>query len=213
MDADLDARAYRSRLGAEPADTPQAQRAEEPSDTEPTRHVGRRVPLWWAGGAVLLLALLGVAIVFGRGALGTAQHAVTPSATATATATPAPTATATPDAVELAQQVVRVVARFETDFLQDDGADAYTLLTPQEQAQITPQQMTDNFKAPPDIVYVSFVVDPASVTVTGTSATVRATLTEIDTRANNQNHIVYEFHLDQQPDGSWRLASSQVVSS
>jgi hypothetical protein len=168
---------------------------------------GYRVPLWGAGGAVLLLALLAVAVVYGRGAVGAAHHPATPRATA------APTATATPDAVELAQQAVRVVARFENDFLQDDGADAYTLLTPQEQAQITPQQLTANFKAPDGIVYVSFVVDPASVTVTGASATVRATLTEIDTLANNQNHIVYEFQLARQPDGSWRLASSQVVSS
>jgi hypothetical protein len=158
------------------------------------------------GGAVLLLGLLAVAVVFGRGAVGTVHHPATPTPTA------APTATATPDATELAQQVVRVVARFGNDLLRDDGADAYTLLTPQVQAKTTPQQMTVNLKAPPDFLYVGFVVDPASVTVTGTSATVRATVTETFIPANNQNRVVIEFHLAQQPDGSWRLAEEHIVS-
>jgi hypothetical protein len=184
-------------VSEEPPATPQ------PPVKEPTRRVGSRVSRWGVGGAVVAVGLV-AAVAFGQGTFGTAQqHPATPIATA------APTATATPNPT---QQVLQLVTRFGNDLVHDNGADAHTLITPQLQAQMTVQQLTAILKAPPGYIFDAFAIDPTSVRITGTSATARGTLTETCPPNNTVQRVVYAYQVDQQPDGSWRVASEQPVS-
>jgi hypothetical protein len=148
--------------------------------------VGRWGVVWGVLGGVALLALVAALIFYTLGVFGGRT----------------PTVAATPT-VDQTSAAFAVANRFGLDMWHDNGADAYTLLTPQAQAQTTPQKLTDALTPPPNVVVVSWDLDPAHSYVYPSHGDVIGDLTvKFD---NNFTKANTEFQLDQQPDGSWRV--------
>jgi len=154
--------------------------------------VGIRGIVWGVLSGVVVLALVGVAVTHTLGVFGSTQH----SATAAVVATP------TGDQTHF---VLQVATSFGNDMWHDNGADAYMLLTPQAQAQTTPQKLTASLKPPSNVVVVNWDVDPVRSNIYDFHASVIGDLT---VKADNSySTAITEFDMDQQPDGSWRVAT------
>jgi hypothetical protein len=153
---------------------------------------------WGALAGLVLLALVGGAIAHALGMVGGTQHSDAATLTPTVTATPP---------VSRMYILLDLATHFGRDMVLDDGADAYTLLTPQAQAQTTPQQLTAALRPPPNVIFKTYSVDPTHSTHYGAQATMIGDLTLIIMPDPSPQRINVEFYLDQQPDASWRVTS------